>query len=182
MHCSEFHQLLINCFFTTAPTVLYGALKTIRLVRDALHFWTLSPSPTSPLSTASPPSLSTFRTIHRYPLSTHTLLSPRSPLSRQTAAPRSLLERAGSGRLRGAADERGKNEHDVLDLEALGEYKCDSGMSVENVHVEGTIYCSQVLYGVAHGGGEECGKEEEYCRPVRNVLLDSKTKQGRSHG
>jgi hypothetical protein len=23
-------------------------------------------------------------------------------------------------------------------------------------------------------GGEECGKEEECCRPVRNVLLDSK--------
>ena len=78
--------------------------------------------------------------------------------------------------------ERGKYEHDVLDLAALGEYKCDRGMSVENVHVEGTIYCSQVLYGVADGGGEECGKEEEYCRPVRNVLLDSKTKQGISHG
>ena len=60
------------------------------------------PLSTRPLPPRSQPS---EQTTALSPLSTQTLLSPRSPLSRQTAAPRSLLERAGSGRLRGAAGE-----------------------------------------------------------------------------
>ncbi len=46
-------------------------------------------------------------------------------------------------------------------LEALGDYyKCDAGMSVENVpaivnlkNTGGTIYCTQVLYWMGGGGG-----------------------------
>jgi hypothetical protein len=65
------------------------------------------PLSTRPLPPRSQPS---EQTTALSPLSTQTLLSPRSPLSRQTAAPRSLLERAGtkragSGRLRGAAEQ-----------------------------------------------------------------------------
>ena len=64
--------------------------------------------------------------------------------------------------------EREQNERDVL--EALGEYKCDAGMSVENVPavvniktLKGRFYCTQVLYWVGVGGGEECGKKKECC-------------------
>ena len=62
--------------------------------------------------------------------------------------------------------ERERNERDVL--EALGDYKRDTGMPVENdVHgckqkQKGDIL-TQVLYWVDGGGGEECGKEEECC-------------------
>ena len=71
--------------------------------------------------------------------------------------------------------EREKDEHDVL--EALGEYKCDAGMSVENVpavvnikNTEGTIYCTQVLYWVGSGGGEECGKEQELLASLQSSI------------
>ena len=54
--------------------------------------------------------------------------------------------------------EREQNERDVL--ETLGEYMCDSGLSVENVSAvvdiknnEGKIYYTQVLYWV----GDRCG-------------------------
>jgi len=55
---------------------------------------------------------------------------------------------------------REQNERDVL--EGMGDYKCDAGMSVENVpavvkikNTEGTIYCTQVLYWWGGGCGEE---------------------------
>ena len=64
-----------------------------------------------------------------------------------------------------------ENEHDVL--ETLGDYKCDTEMSVENVSevvntktLKGRFYCTQVLYWMGGGDGEECGKEEECCWPV----------------
>ena len=60
--------------------------------------------------------------------------------------------------------EREQNERDSL--EELGEYKCDTGMSVENVPA---IVNIKTLKGrlIAHkfnaGCGEECGKEDECC-------------------
>ena len=60
--------------------------------------------------------------------------------------------------------QRKQNERDVLD--ALGEYECDTGMSVEDVpglDNEGVIDCTQVQYWLGGGCGEECGKEEECC-------------------
>ena len=67
--------------------------------------------------------------------------------------------------------EREQNERDVL--EALGDYKCDAGMPVENMPavvdiqtLKGRFYCTQVLYWVGGGDGEECGKEGECCWPV----------------
>ncbi len=63
--------------------------------------------------------------------------------------------------------ERNLNEGDVLD--ALGEYKCDSGMSVEDVchkNTEGAIDYTQVQYRVVGGCDEVCGKEEECCWPA----------------
>ena len=76
------------------------------------------------------------------------------------------------------------------------EYNCDAGMSVKNVpavvttgkNYEGTIYCTHVLVWVDGGYGEECGKnfgrvllaslQSSIQVVVRNVLLDSKTRQG----
>ncbi len=73
----------------------------------------------------------------------------------------------------------------VMFLEGLGDYKCDTGMSVENVPAVvdiknngGTIYCTKIFDWVDGGprGGEDCGKEEEcswtvYSQvEVRNVL------------
>ena len=66
--------------------------------------------------------------------------------------------------------EREQNERDVHD--PLGEYKCDTGMSVEDVSVIVNLktlkgqFISQVQYWVGGGCGEECGKEEECCWPV----------------
>ena len=106
MQCSEFHQLLIHYFFHYCPySFVRNPQNHSNCERPTPFLEPLSLFNLPSLSTASPPSLSTFRTNHRSPLSTHTLLSPRSQLSRQTAAPLSLLERAGSGRLRGSADE-----------------------------------------------------------------------------
>ena len=59
--------------------------------------------------------------------------------------------------------ERKQNECDVL--EALGDYKCDTGVCVETVsavvNIRRTIDSTQVLYWVVGGCGVECGKEEE---------------------
>ena len=68
--------------------------------------------------------------------------------------------------------EREQNERDVL--EALGDYKCDTGMSVENGPAVGNIKTLKGrfiahkfnAYWVGGGGGEEYGKEEGYCWPV----------------
>ena len=59
--------------------------------------------------------------------------------------------------------ERKQNECDVL--EALGDYKCDAGMSVETVpavvNIRRTIDSTQVVYWVVGGCGVECGQEDE---------------------
>ncbi len=62
--------------------------------------------------------------------------------------------------------EREQNVRDVL--EALGDYKCDAGMSVENVRavanikrLKGRFIANKFSTGWAEGGGEECAKEEE---------------------
>jgi len=66
--------------------------------------------------------------------------------------------------------EREQNDRDVL--EALGEYKCDAGMSVENVPavinintLKGRFIAHKYSTGWAVGVrcGEEFGKEEECC-------------------
>ncbi len=64
---------------------------------------------------------------------------------------------------------REQNEPDVL--EALGEYKCDAGMSVENVPAVVNIKTLKggfIAHSLCVGGGcdEECGKEEECFWPV----------------
>jgi hypothetical protein len=63
--------------------------------------------------------------------------------------------------------EREQNERDVF--EALGDYKCDRGISVENVPAVVNVQTlkerliAQVLYWVGGGCGEECENEEECC-------------------
>ena len=56
-------------------------------------------------------------------------------------------------------------------LEALGDHKCDAGMSVENVSAVFNIKTlkrpfiahigTQALYGVGRGCGKKCGKEDK---------------------
>jgi len=99
----------------------------------------------------------------------------------------------GDKRSRWQTLDREQNERDFL--EALGEYKGDAEMSLENgpavVNIKtlkGRFIAPQVLHWVGDGRGEECGKEKECCWPgcsqvqFRNVLLDSKTKKARLRG
>jgi hypothetical protein len=70
---------------------------------------------------------------------------------------------------------------------ARGEYKCDAGMSVQNmptvVHIKPLKY-RFIAHKFSSRCGEDCGQKEVCCWPVcsqvqvRNVLMESKTKQG----
>ncbi len=91
------------------------------------------------------------------------------PVALETEERRGEAPLSLSPRLQGHSDTRKrKNERDVL--EALGENNCDAGMSVENVPAVVNI---KTLMGrfIAHKFSTRW--------VVRNVLQDSKTKQGR---
>jgi len=79
--------------------------------------------------------------------------------------------------------EREQNERDVL--EALRDYKCDTGMSVENgpavVNIKtlkGRFIASSLLGGVGGGCSEECGKGKR----VLLASLQSSISQKRNAG